>query len=221
MAVSLWRCLGKVRDSRDSQGRRYKLRPVLALSVGAVLAGCSSLRAIAEWIDDVARKGFLAEFGIERGRPCHATLHYVFTNLNVQSLERALASWVTSAGLAEGSQIAIDGKTLRGSGFAGYSGAHLLAAYCEKLSGVVAQLRLEPGANEITAALRLIKTTDIKGAVVTGDAIFCQKRVCEAVLAGGGDYAFPVKDNHPELKADIEAALAGPVSPLRGAHPAA
>ena len=221
MAVSLWDALGKVHDRRSRQGRRYPLRSVLALSLGAVVSGCSSLGAIAEWIAEVAKRGLLAEFGIERGRPCHATLHYVFSSLNVQSLERALASWLTGEGLVEGDHIAIDGKTLRGSRFAEYSAAHLLAAYCERLKGVVAQLKVEPGTNEITAAIKLLKSTNIQGAVITGDAIFCQKRVCEAILDGGGDYVFPVKDNQPELKADIEAALGASTSPLRGAHSAA
>jgi hypothetical protein len=219
MAVSLWDALEKVHDRRSRQGRRYPLRSVLALSVGAVISGCSSLGAIADWIAEVAKRGLLEQFGIERGRPCHATLHYVFTSLNVRSLERALASWV--AGGSEADHIAIDGKTLRGSKFADYSAAHLLAAYCEKLSGVVAQLRLEPGMNEITAVLKLLRSADIRGAVVTGDAMFCQKSVCEAVLAGEGDYVLPVKDNQPELKADIKTALAASASPLGGTHQAA
>jgi hypothetical protein len=219
MAVSLWDVLEKVHDRRSRQGRRYPLRSVLALSVGAVISGCSSLGAIADWIAEVAKRGLLEQFGIERGRPCHATLHYVFTSLNVRSLERALASWV--AGGSEADHIAIDGKTLRGSKFADYSAAHLLTAYCEKLSGVVAQLRLEPGMNEITAVLKLLRSTDIRGAVVTGDAMFCQRSVCEAVLAGEGDYVLPVKDNQPELKADIETALAASASPLGETHQAA
>lgn len=221
MALTLWDCLGKVHDRRSRQGRRYSLRSVLGASIAAVLGGCSSLGAIAQWMDDAGRKGLLAEFGIERGRPCHSTLHYVFTSLNVKSFERVLAGWVTALGVAAERQLAMDGKTARASAFADYPGAHLLAVYCESLSGVVGQLRLEPGMNEITAALRLIKELDLSGAVLTGDAMLAQRSVSRAVLAAGGDYVFPVKDNQPELGADIAAALAGPCSPLRGAHPAA
>lgn len=221
MAATLWSCLGKVHDRRSRQGRRYSLQSVLGLSIAAVLGGCSSLGAIAQWIEDVARKGLLGSFGIERGRPCHATLHYVFTNLNVKSLERVLAKWVGAARAEADRHVAVDGKTARGSRFADYPGAHMMAAYCEALSGVVGQMKLEPGMNEITAALRLIKELDLDGAVFTGDAILAQRSVSRAVLGAGGDYAFPVKDNQPELKADIETALAEPSSPLRGAHPAA
>ena len=221
MAVTLWDCLGKVRDRRKKQGRRYLLRSIIALSMGAMLGGCSSLGAIAQWIAEVAKKGLLGEFGIERGRPCHATLHYVFSKLSVKSFERALAKWVRAVDADGDDHVAIDGKVARGSRFADYPAAHILSAYCEKFSGVVGQLKLESGMNEITAALRLIKDLDLDGAVLTGDAIFCQRSVSRAVLKAGGDYAFPVKDNQPELKADIAAAFAGPSSPLRRDHPAA
>ncbi len=221
MAATLWTHLGKVHDRRSRQGRRYSLQSVLGLSIAAMLGGCSSLGAISDWIKNVARKGLLGSFGIKRGRPCHSTLHYVFTGLNVKSLERAVAKWVGAAGGKAGRHVAIDGKTARGSAFADYPGAHMIAAYCEELSGVVGQLRLKPGMNEITAALALIKHLDLEGKVFTGDAMLCQKRLAEAVLDAGGDYLFPVKDNQPELKADIKTALADPVSPLREANPAA
>ena len=236
MAVTLWDCLGKVRDRRKKQGRRYLLRSIIALSMGAMLGGCSSLGAIAQWIAEVAKKGLLGEFGIERGRPCHATLHYVFSKLSVKSFERALAKWVRAVDADGDDHVAIDGKVARGSRFADYPAAHILSAYCEKFSGVVGQLKLEsgrtrqgptlvgrnaPGMNEITAALKLIRDLDLDGAVLSGDAMFCQKSVSRAVLKAGGDYVFPVKDNQPELKADIAAAFAGPSSPLRRDHPAA
>jgi len=221
MAMTLWSCLGKVHDRRSRQGQRYSLQSVLGLSIAAVLGGCSSLGAIAQWIKEVAEKGLTGEFGIERGRPCQTTLHYVFTDLNVKSFERALAGRVSAVGMAPDAHIAVDAKTARGSGFADYPGAHMIAAYCEGLKGVVGQLKLGSGMNEIAAALALIKGLDLDGKVVTGDAMFCQDGVCRAVLRANGDYVFPVKDNQPQLKADIEVALSEPSSPLRGAHPAA
>jgi hypothetical protein len=221
MAVTLWSQLGKVHDRRSRQGQRYSLQSILALSIAAVLGGCSSLGAIAQWIREVARKGLLGEFGIDRGRPCHATLHYVFSDLNIKSLERVLARWVAAAGAGPGAQVAIDGKTARGSRWADYTGAHMLSAYCEELKGVVGQMKLAAGMNEITAALALIRHLDLEGQVVSGDAIFCQRSVSEAILRAKADYVFPVKDNQPELKADIAAALAAPSSPLGAEAPAA
>ena len=115
--LSLWECLGQVKDHRSAQGRRFPLQSLLDLSVAAVLCGCGSLCAIAQWIDEVGKKSLLGLFGIDRRRgPCHATLHYVFAELDVNSLESALAAWVAGGKRPpEGRERAIDGKTVRGS----------------------------------------------------------------------------------------------------------
>jgi predicted transposase YbfD/YdcC len=88
------------------------------------------------------------------------------------------------------------------------------------LSGVVGQLRVEPQANEITAALELLKGLPLAGAVVTGDAIFAQREICRAIVERGGDYFFTVKDNQPALKRDI-ALVFDRDSPLGAVEPAA
>jgi hypothetical protein len=72
-----------------------------------------------------------------------------------------------------------------------------------------------PEANEITAALELLKTLPLQGVTVTGDAIFTQKPICQVIIDGGGDYLFTVKGNQPALKSDIEQAFR-PLSPLGG-----
>jgi len=113
MALTLWDCLGKVHDRRSRQGRRYSLRPVLGASTAAALGGCSSPGAIAQRMDDAGRKGLLGESGTERGRPCHSTLHHVFTNLNVKSFERVPAGRVAALGVAAERRLAMDGKTAR------------------------------------------------------------------------------------------------------------
>lgn len=214
---TLWDCLGRVRDHRSRQGRRYELQSLLGLAVGAALGGCSSLYAIAQWARQVREKGLLHQFGIERKTtPCHATFHYVFTGLNVKSLERALVRWVKSVlGEEELGHVAIDGKELRGSKHGEYPGLRLIAAYCEKLKGVVAELKLPEGTNEIGAAYKLLKKIPLEGTVVTGDAIYAQKRLCKDVVEGGGDYFFAVKENQPSLLSDIKTAFAPPFSPLR------
>lgn len=214
---TLWDYLGGVRDQRSRQGRRYELQPLLGLAVAAALGGCSSLAAIAQWVKEVSNKGLLHLFGIERrGSPCHATFHYVFKGLDVRSLERALGRWVRSIlGGEELGHVAVDGKELRGSKHAEYPGLRLIAAYCEKLKGVVAELKLPEGTNEIGAAYKLLREMPLDGTIVTGDAIYTQKRLCRKIVEGGGDYFFAVKENQPGLLSDIKAAFAPPFSPLR------
>jgi predicted transposase YbfD/YdcC len=72
---------------------------------------------------------------------------------------------------------------------------------------VIGELRVSPGSNEITAALALLKSLPLDGAVVTGDAEFCQRAICSAVRDQGGDYLFAVKANQPGLMADIAVAF--------------
>ena len=109
--------------------------------------------------------------------------------------------------------VALDGKRLRGSATAQAAGVHLLAAFSASLQGVIGQLAVAPEANEITAALHLLKTLPLQGAIITGDAVFTQTEICRTIIDGGGDYFFTVKDNQPTLKADIALAF-GPDSPL-------
>ena len=109
--------------------------------------------------------------------------------------------------------IAIDGKTLRGSRRVGSKALHVVSAFASQLSAVVGDLAVAPDENEIVAALALLKELPLEGAVVTGDAIFCQREICRTITDGHGDYLFVVKDNQPELKADIAESF-GDLSPL-------
>jgi hypothetical protein len=138
----------------------------------------------------------------------------LFQDLDVTALERALGGWVIGEAAAPG-HVAIDGKRLRGSATAQSPGTHLLAAFSARLQGVIGQLRVAPEANEITAALDLLKTLPLKRVTITGDAIFTQRAICQAIIDGGGHYFFTVKGNQPALKADIEQAFR-PFPPLGG-----
>ena len=124
--------------------------------------------------------------------------------MNVTALERALGAWVTGEAPLSG-HVAIDGKRLRGSATALSPGTHLLAAFSASLQGVIGQLRVAPEANEITAALELLKTLPLKGVTITsafrhagvpptkrqtGDAIFTQRAICQTITAAGGDFFY-------------------------------
>lgn len=213
--VTLWDALAEIPDHRDPSGRRFELRSVLAISIGAVLAGRDSLAAVARWGRKLTEKALVA-LDVDREKaPCHATYHNVFKDLDVVALERAVGKWAQGQAQDETlGHVALDGKELRGSQFDEYPGVRLLAAYCEKVKGVVSQERVPSETNEITTALKVLKEIPLKGTVVTGDAIFTQKKICKKVINGGGDYFFTVKDNQEGLRCDIEAAFAEPFSPL-------
>lgn len=216
--ATLWELLGEVADQRSPLGRRFSLRSILAITLGALLCGRKSLAAVARWGRGLKPKQ-LRQLGVERLRgPCHATYHNVFKGLEVEALERVLARWVRGLlGKHPPGQLAMDGKKLRGSRSQDYPGLYLLAAYSEAAQGVIAEVEVAKESNEITAALKLLKEFPLEGAVLTGDAIFAQKEICQEVMLGKGEYFFLVKANQPGLQEDIVAAFAPPVSPPAGA----
>jgi Transposase DDE domain len=171
-----------------------------------MLAGANDLRAIFRWGRRLPAEALFL-LGIKRA-PCHATYHYFFKALDAAAADQVLGAWVR--GKQPLGHVAIDGKRLRGSAPAGHDGSagvHLLAAFASELGAVIGQLQVAPDANEITAALALLRSLPLQGTTVTGDAEFCQRAICQAVRDQGGDYLFTVKANQPCLMADIAVAF--------------
>src|SRR5829696_31598 len=179
MTRLLWDALGDVPDRRGRQGRQYELRSVLGIALAAMLAGANDLRAIWRWGRRL-RPEALRLFGIESGRsPCHASYHYFFQALDADALAATLGRY--ARGEATGGHIALDGKTLRGSRRLDAAPLHVLSAFATELAAVIGDLVVPPEANEITAALTLLKGLPLEGAIVTGDAIFAQREICRHV----------------------------------------
>lgn len=208
---TLWEALGSVPDRRGRKGRQYSLRSVLGISLAAMLAGANDLRAIFRWGRRLTPEALLA-FGIGSGKaPCHATYHYFFAALDGDALSAALGRY--ALGDAAPGHVAIDGKSLRGSKRGEDKALHVLSAFAVDLGVVIGDLTVEPDANEITAAVTLLKGLPLEGAIVTGDAIFTQRRICQDIRDAGGHYLFTVKDNQPALLRDMQCAF-GDDSPL-------
>jgi hypothetical protein len=212
-ASSLWNALASVPDHRRAKGKRYPLASLLLIAIAAMLAGRRDQPGIVRRGRRLTQETLMA-IGIDRDRvPAPSVWCELFQELDVTALEQALGGWVQ--GEAPPGHVAIDGKRLRGSATAQAPGTHLLAAFSARLQGVIGQLRVDPDANEITAALKLLKTLPLAGVTITGDAIFTQRAICKVIIEGGGDYFLTVKGNQPALKADIAQAFR-PFSPLGG-----
>jgi hypothetical protein len=209
-SATLWDVLGTLVDRRGRKGRQYPLQALLAIALAAMLAGANDLRAIFRWGCRLKPEA-LALFGLAKA-PCHSQWFYFFRSLDGDALAATLGAF--ALGGTEPGHLAIDGKTLKGSRRLDAKALHVVSAFATRVSAVVGDVVLEPGQNEITAALSLLKQLPLEGAIVTGDAIFCQREICRTITDGGGDYAFVVKDNQPELKAAIAEAF-GELSPLR------
>ena len=210
VAATLWNALGTIADRRGRRGRQYPLQALLAIAIAAVLAGANDLKAIFRWGRRLKPEA-LALFDLEKA-PCHSQWFYFFRSLDANALAGTLGA--LALGGAEPGHLAIDGKTLKGSRRRDTKALHVVSAFSTRVSAVVGDVVLEPDQNEITAALALLKHLPLKGAIITGDAVFCQREICRTITDGGGGYAFVVKDNQPELKAAIAESF-GELSPLR------
>jgi hypothetical protein len=213
--VTLMELLEGLHDPRSARGKRHPLPALLTLAVVAMLAGMTSYEAIVQYGRE--RGGdFLRLLGFTRRRGlCKATYSRVFRRLDVAAFEAIVARWIRSRlGPGAAPHLAIDGKTLRGSRDGEAPGVHLLAAYAPGVQAVVAQLRVDAKTNELKAALEMLAILPVKGRIVTADAIQTHREICATVIAGGGDYILPVKDNQPTLRAEIEAAFAEPEAGL-------
>jgi DDE_Tnp_1-associated/Transposase DDE domain len=205
--LSLVEALASVPDPRQPQGVRHPLTAVLSLTVVAVLAGMKSLEAIAQFGRDHGA-ALAHALGFRRGKtPAKGTLSKLFRRLDSDAFEAALGRWLLSRQDDGWQAVAVDGKTLRGSADGEAPGVHLLTAFVPAAAAVLQQMRVDGKTNEHKAALRLLGVLSLAGKVVTGDAMFTHRDVAAAIRQQQGDYLLFVKDNQPELKAQIQAAL--------------
>ena len=202
----LLQALSEVADFRKSKGKRHPLAAILALGCVAALCGASSLTAISQWGRHHA-PALLARLGFTHlPGPSIATLHRVFKQLDVAALEQALTAWWQTWLPALG-PLALDGKTVRGSGCDRAPALQLLAALATQVRLVLAE-RAITGGDEIGTALALLEGLDLTGWIVTGDAKLTQKAIVQTIVDRGGDYLLIVKENQPTLREDIATLFA-------------
>ena len=142
--------------------------------------------------------------------PCHDTFERVFERLNPRVFTAALQRWMQALAQTIGiKQVAIDGKTLRGSAAPTkkLGPLHIVSAWASENHLLLGQVAVDGKSNEITAIPELLQLLDLHGALVTIDAMGCQKAIAQKIIDAGGDYVLTVKDNQENLLADIQQAL--------------
>lgn len=196
----------KLRDPRRRHGRLHRLLDMVVIAVAAVTGGADDWEEIAafgrrhlSWF-----KRFLElPFGI----PSHDTFERVFARLDPEVFQRCLRDWLLALSDVLGCKhIAIDGKTLCGSrrGSSTLGPLHLVSAWATAHHLVLGQVAVDGKSNEITAIPRLVELLELHGAVVTIDAMGCQKEIAAKIRERRGHYALAVKDNQPNLLEDIQ-----------------
>lgn len=220
-AGSLLTYLSQVPDPRGLQGRRHSLPAMLAAVVCAVLCGARGYRAIVQWLhlQDPATWHWM---GFTRRPPTRNCFRDLLMQIAPEAFESVLRGWMAERldpTLSEQSlqPLSIDGKVLCGTLTAHQRAVHLLAALDQQTGCVLSQACVPADTNESKTALELLKGLVLKGRLVIGDAMFCQREVCQAIRDGEGHYFVVVKENQPTLLREVEAAFVDEAafSPLR------
>ena len=190
---------------------------MLAATISAILTGARGCEAISQWVRAQEAKVW-HWLGFFRKPPCANTFRTLLKNLPPEILEEKLRVWIAaklpSRATDEPQPVALDGKSLCGTLAAHERCIHLLALFDQQTGGVLGQLAMPPTTNEHKAALTLLQELLHQGQLITGDAMFCQRDLCQQVTAAGADYLLTVKDNQLELKAAIKAEFEPGFSPL-------
>ena len=215
--------LATLPDPRARKGLRHPLAAMLAATVCGILTGARGCEAIAHWVRNQEPKIWHL-LGFRRTPPCANTYSQLLAKLPADDFEEMIRRWieplltlVEDAGSPSASSpqpLALDGKTLRGTLNAHGKSVHLLALFDQRAGGVLRQLAMPADTNEYKAALTLLKSVVLQGRLITGDAMFCQRELCEQVVDQGGDYLIVVKENQPELLAALRAEFQPGFSPL-------
>jgi predicted transposase YbfD/YdcC len=205
---SLYDRLEQLADQRKARGKRYPLAVLLLLIILAKLAGEDQPHAIAEWARE--RQDELIELlPLTRASlPCANTYRNAASRaVKPDELQKLVSEFLHSqpqAGVCV--LLCMDGKTMRGTLCpTNESGVHLLVAYLPDECLVLLQVQVDVKTNEITTAPQVLKSLDLRGKVVMGDAMHTQRAISLQIVNAGGEYVWLAKDNQPRLRADIES----------------
>lgn len=188
---------------------RHNLYDILMITLCAVLGGADSWTMIAEY--GRSKEEWLRSFlKLPNGIPSHDTFARLFASLNPDSFREFYCRWIEDiAGGLDGKCVAIDGKALRGScdKAAEQNPIHMVSAWCSSCNLVLGQVKTKDKSNEIKAIPELIRSLSLDGAIVTIDAIGCQKAIAHEIVNAGADYVLQVKGNQPQLRENIALFL--------------
>ncbi|WP_048672747.1 ISAs1 family transposase, partial [Candidatus Competibacter denitrificans] len=192
---------------RETQNKLHKLHDILMIVLCAVLSGVEDwvgMEAFAEekeaWL-----RGFLE---LPNGIPSHDTLSDVMGRIDPGAFQRAFTTWARAAlpGLTD-EPVCVDGKAVRGRRNGANPAVHLVSAFAGRARWVLAQQAVAAKSNEITAIPDLLALLDLHGAVVSVDALGCQKSIAQTIIDAGANDVLALKENHPTLCQDVRLWL--------------
>ncbi len=195
-------------DPRHDINRLHLLGDVIAIAVCGIIVGCDGPSTIAQWASSKT-KWLKTVLELPNGIPSRDCIRRILTTLKPEAFQAAFASWIASLASADAIAqpiIAIDGKTMRRSHDRsnGLGPLHMVSAWSTENGLTLGQVATEEKSNEITAIPELIDQLDVKDAIVTIDAMGCQKKIAKRIVDSQADYVLAVKENQPKLHEAIK-----------------
>jgi len=198
-------CFGRIEDPRLDRQKKHKLLDIITIAVCGAIAGADGWVAIE--VFGKSKEAWLRTFlDLENGIPSHDTFGRVFSLLDPKEFQKAFRDWVRAIqGRLEG-LVAIDGKTPRGSHDRanGKQAIHIVSAWAVQNGVSLGQVKVDDKSNEITAIPELLRLLELKGCLVSIDAMGCQRDIAQDIVDAGGDYLLAVKGNQGTLAEDVE-----------------
>ena len=198
-------------DPRIDRCKRHQLLEIIAIAICAVICGADS------WVHVVLfgkskEEWFRTFLELPHGIPSHDTFGDVFCRLDPEQFQQCFMEWSQAvAELLPGEVVAIDGKTVRRSQDvpAGKRAIHLVSAWASANTLTLGQVKTEEKSNEITAIPQLLQLLELKGCIVTIDAMGCQKEIAQRIVDQGADYLLAVQENQVRLYEDVRDLFEG------------
>jgi len=205
--LSIAKYFRRLKDPRRAHRRLHLLQDIIVIALCAVIASAQDWQDIETF--GRKRSDWLKRFlKLPNGIPSHDTFERVFNRLDPQAFQACFRSWTQAIQeVLNIKHVAIDGKTLRGSKSTQLGPLHLVSAWASAQHLSLGQVAVDAKSNEITAIPALLELLDLQGALVTIDAMGCQKAIAQKVIDRGGDYLLTVKENQENLLEDIQQAL--------------
>lgn len=207
--LSLRDAFADLPDPRVERTRWHALPDLLVIALCAVLCGADNFVEMEDWA--YAKEAWLRErLALPNGIPSHDTFNRVFARLDPDAFSQCFLRWVEALREPTGGQvIALDGKTLRHSfdRASGRGALHVVSAWAAENRLVLGQVPVDAKSNEITALPALLALLDVRGCIVTIDAMGCQKEIARQITEQGGDYVLALKGNQATLFEDVQLFL--------------
>jgi hypothetical protein len=191
----------KILDPRDLGKVQHSLSTIIFSALCGVLAGCENWNEIRDYCK--IKKDWLSRYvSFKNGVPSSDTFRRVFSLLdpdNIENLLRTHAADIVDNNKNDNDQIAVDGKSLRGSKRLNSKCLHSVSAWCHENGLIIGEEQVDSKSNEITAIPILLDSLNIKNNTITIDAAGCQKNIVSQIISKKGNYVLGLKRNHPKL----------------------